>query len=60
MLTSRIVSNEASMGTSNAAGLAFRIRLVREYGTSEGRSFGRISVTGTVPTKDVYQLPLLL
>jgi len=43
------------MGTSNAAGLAFRIRrLVREYGTSEGRSFGRLSVAGTVPAKDVY------
>lgn len=52
MLTSRVVSNEAGMGTSNAAGLAFRIRrLVREYDTSEGRSFGRLSVAGTVPAK---------
>ncbi|KAF0691062.1 Uncharacterized protein FWK35_00034181, partial [Aphis craccivora] len=55
-LTSRVVSNEAGMGTSNAAGLAFRIRrLVREYGTSEGQSFGRLSVAGTVPAKDVYR-----
>ncbi|KAF0691319.1 Uncharacterized protein FWK35_00032287, partial [Aphis craccivora] len=56
MLTSQVVSNEAGMGTSNAAGLAFYIRmLVQEYGTSEGQSFGRLSVAGTVPAKDVYR-----